>query len=179
MKRSRTWALHSVPACHARHATEQDDAFPLSSDVPDAKIKLLHQCSYALDHNLVARSRHTGVVGKTYADAQADNSTVRLTNLSYGGTRGLALGIGPQKERAMPQFHLNVFVDSNAVDEEGIERANLEIVKLEAIVGARNLVANLIRYGKPVHRTHRIEITDEAGNLLHKILFGDVIDLRS
>jgi hypothetical protein len=78
----------------------------------------------------------------------------------------------------VPQFHLNVFNSINAFDEEGIERPSLEVAKAEAIVGARDLVANLIRYGEPVHRTHRIEITDEAGSLLHTVLFGDVIDLR-
>jgi hypothetical protein len=82
------------------------------------------------------------------------------------------------KEHAMPQFHLNVFNSINAPDEEGIERPSLEVAKSEAIVGARDLVANLIRYGEPVHRTHRIEVTDETGNLLHTVLFSDVIDLR-
>jgi hypothetical protein len=78
----------------------------------------------------------------------------------------------------MPQFHLNVFSDIDAVDEEGIERASLEVAKSEAVVGARDIIANLIRYGKPVHRTHRIEITDESGNLLHTVRFDNVIDLR-
>jgi hypothetical protein len=61
----------------------------------------------------------------------------------------------------MPHFHLNVFKDVDALDKEGIERPNLEVAKLEAIVGARDIVANLIRYGKPVHRNHCIDITDE------------------
>jgi hypothetical protein len=78
----------------------------------------------------------------------------------------------------MPQFHLNVFNDVDALDEEGIERPNLEVAKLEAMIGARDIIANLIRYGKPVHRNHRIDITDEAGNLLHTVSFGDIIDLR-
>jgi hypothetical protein len=79
----------------------------------------------------------------------------------------------------MPQFHLNVFNDIDAVDEEGIDRTNLQAAKSEAIVGAREMIASLIRYGKPVHRIHRIEITDQSGNLLHPVRFGDVIDLRS
>lgn len=79
----------------------------------------------------------------------------------------------------MPQFHLNVFNDIDAVDEEGVDRANPEAAKSEAIVGAREMIASLIRYGKPVHRTHRIDITDQSGNLLHTVRFGDVIDLRS
>jgi hypothetical protein len=78
----------------------------------------------------------------------------------------------------MARFHLNVFNDIEAFDEEGVERQSLDIVRSEAINGARDLVANLIRYGKPVHRTHRIEITDDAGSHLHTVYFGDVIDLR-
>jgi hypothetical protein len=62
----------------------------------------------------------------------------------------------------MPQFHLNVFSDIDAVDEEGVERADLEVAKSEAVAGARDVIANLIRYGKPVDRTHRIEITNEG-----------------
>ncbi|WP_373458622.1 DUF6894 family protein [Sphingomonas faeni] len=56
--------------------------------------------------------------------------------------------------------------------------ANLEAAESEAIVGAREMIASLIRYGKSVHRTHRIQITDQSGNLLHTVRFGDVIDLR-
>jgi hypothetical protein len=56
----------------------------------------------------------------------------------------------------------------DALDEEGIDRASLEVAKLEAIEGVRDMIENLVRYGNPVHLTHRIEITDEAGNLLHK-----------
>jgi hypothetical protein len=54
------------------------------------------------------------------------------------------IGFEPPKERALPQFHLNVFTSVNALDEEGIKRPSLEVAKLEAIVGARDLVANLI-----------------------------------
>jgi hypothetical protein len=42
----------------------------------------------------------------------------------------------------MPQLHLNVFTDINASDEEGVGRPSLEVAKSEAIVGARDLIAN-------------------------------------
>ena len=78
----------------------------------------------------------------------------------------------------MPKYHLNVFNDVEAPDEEGIDRPNLEIAKAEAIAGARDLVATQIRSGEPVYRSHRIEITDPAGVVLHTVAFGDIIDLR-
>jgi hypothetical protein len=83
-----------------------------------------------------------------------------------------------QKDRAVPRFHLNVFNCIDAYDEEGIERPSIEVAKLEAVAGARDLIASFIRLGNPVYRRHRIEITDEAGILLDTVFFEDVIDLR-
>jgi hypothetical protein len=72
-----------------------------------------------------------------------------------------------------------VFSDPDAFDDEGVDRPSLEVARSDAIAGARNLIANSICHGKPVHRDHRIEITNEAGVLLDTVQFGDVIDLRS
>ena len=78
----------------------------------------------------------------------------------------------------MPRFHLNVFSDVEARDYEGIERPDLDRVIDEAMTGVRDLVASNIRDGRTIYRSHRIEITDKAGNLLHEVYFDDVIDLR-
>lgn len=78
----------------------------------------------------------------------------------------------------MPHFHLNVFNDVAAYDEEGIERLNLEGAISDAIAGARDLVAEHIQAGRPVYSSHRVEITDDTGILLHTVRFGDVVDLR-
>lgn len=78
----------------------------------------------------------------------------------------------------MRRFHLNVFSDVEAQDYEGIERPDLDRVIAEAVIGVRDLVATGIREGRPIHRSHRIEITDEVGTVLHMVYFGDVLDLR-
>ncbi|MBD8546228.1 DUF6894 family protein [Sphingomonas sp. CFBP 8760] len=78
----------------------------------------------------------------------------------------------------MPRFHLNIFSDIEAPDYEGIERPDLNRVIAETVTGVRDLVASGIREGRPIYRSHRIEITDGAGTLLHAVYFGDVIDLR-
>jgi hypothetical protein len=78
----------------------------------------------------------------------------------------------------MVLFDLNVFNGIDAFDKRGIKRPDLDAAKFEAVVGARDVIANLVRYGKPVCRSHRIEINDEAGKLLHTVRFSDVIDLR-
>lgn len=61
----------------------------------------------------------------------------------------------------MTVFHLNVFSNVDAQDNEGIERPNLEVAKLEAMAGVRDLIAHDILDGKPIFRSHRIEITDD------------------
>ena len=78
----------------------------------------------------------------------------------------------------MPIFHLNVFNNVITPDLDGLERPDLEAAKADAIAGARDLVASDIREGRTVHQSHRIEITDDAGQLLHTVRYGDVVDLQ-
>jgi hypothetical protein len=78
----------------------------------------------------------------------------------------------------MPRFHFNVFNNVVALDYEGVERPSLEVARTEAVAGARDLVSSHIRDGNTIYSSHRIEITDEAGRLLHVVRFGDIVDLR-
>jgi len=78
----------------------------------------------------------------------------------------------------MPIFHLNVFNNVITLDLDGLERPDLEAAKADAIAGARDLITSDIREGRTVHRSHRIEITDDAGQLLHTVRYGDVVDLQ-
>jgi hypothetical protein len=79
----------------------------------------------------------------------------------------------------MPRYHLNVYNDIVTPDEEGIERDSVAEATMEAINGARGLVAASILQGDPVYEKHRIDITDQSGKLLHTVRFGDIVDLRS
>ena len=78
----------------------------------------------------------------------------------------------------MARFHLHVRDDLVAPDSEGLELPHLEAAKTAALQGARELIAENIRCGKPVHKSHRVEIADEAGQVLHTISFGEIVDLR-
>ena len=78
----------------------------------------------------------------------------------------------------MPHFHLNVFDDIEAYDREGIQCPNIEEAKGKAIAGARELVATSIIEGKPIYRSHRIEITNGCGEVLDTVRFADIVDLR-
>lgn len=79
----------------------------------------------------------------------------------------------------MPRFHFNVFDQIDAMDEEGRDHPSLECAKITAIEGAREMIAERIRTGKPVYSTHRLEITNDRGAVLHAFRFGDIVDFRA
>jgi hypothetical protein len=76
------------------------------------------------------------------------------------------------------RFYLNVYNDSISLDDEGIERPSLAEATAEAIDGARGLEAESIVAGCPINPDHRVEITNENGDVLHTVRFGDMIDLK-
>ena len=78
----------------------------------------------------------------------------------------------------MPLYHMNVYNDVEAPDLEGIERDSVAEATMDAINGARELVAASILKGAPVFESHRIEITDHDGEILQTVRFGDIVDLR-
>jgi hypothetical protein len=86
--------------------------------------------------------------------------------------------MGAAGDPTMPRYHLNVFNNIDALDPTGIELPNIAAAKAEAVAGARDIMAAHVKAGQPIYSSHRIEITDEAGNVLHEVKFGDIIDLR-
>ena len=78
----------------------------------------------------------------------------------------------------MPKFHMNVYIDIDAIDFEGVDRLDLEDAKKEAVAGARDLIATRIKSGQSIYKSHRIEITDDREDILHVVRFGDILDIR-
>lgn len=79
----------------------------------------------------------------------------------------------------MLRFYLHVCNEARAPDNEGIELPDLDAARVSAIQGAREMIAEEILSGRPVSRRHCIEITDADGEILHTVLFGDVVQLRT
>jgi hypothetical protein len=71
----------------------------------------------------------------------------------------------------MPRYNFNVIAQNESFpDVEGQEVADLIAAYNEAIAAARDILADLVREGKPIdHR--RFEITDEAGEVLLVVPF--------
>jgi hypothetical protein len=78
----------------------------------------------------------------------------------------------------MRRYHFNVFNDFTSLDDEGRELPDIAAAVDEAIRSARELIGHEIMAGRTIHRSHRIEIADDAGSILHTVRFGDIVRLE-
>ncbi|WP_261322830.1 DUF6894 family protein [Rhizobium leguminosarum] len=105
----------------------------------------------------------------------------RSPSLSFQGS------IGRRRERArwnvlielngcpMPRYYFNIIAgDGFRQDLEGTELPSLEDAKAEAIEDARALMSDAILLGQDIS-SRRLEICNEAGDVLLTVLFKDAI----
>lgn len=76
----------------------------------------------------------------------------------------------------MPHFRFHVRNDVDAPDDEGQDLDNLAAAHLKAIDYARDLAASAVRQGR-LDLTHRIDVEDDAGELLLTVTFADAVDI--
>ena len=75
----------------------------------------------------------------------------------------------------MPYFYFHLKSDSNLVeDEAGAEMANLAEAKYEALVSAREILADAIRSGK-AKVPEAYVIADSTGKTLHELPFASLL----
>ncbi|ATY34144.1 DUF6894 family protein [Sphingomonas psychrotolerans] len=77
----------------------------------------------------------------------------------------------------MPRYYLNLFNDVDAMDEEGSDFPDLGKARSAAMEAARELIADHVTKARPVDLGHRIEVTDEKGQVLVVVRFREVITL--
>lgn len=77
----------------------------------------------------------------------------------------------------MPRFFINVFNDIDVPDEEGHDCPDLAAAREQAVKGAREMMADHVRVGRPITLHHRMEVTDDAGTVLVTIPFREVITI--
>ena len=77
----------------------------------------------------------------------------------------------------MPRYYFNVYDDVIAEDEEGRELPNLAAARLEAIRGARGLIAEQASHGYVV-LSHWIDVVDEQGATPLTVTFRDAVDIK-
>lgn len=78
----------------------------------------------------------------------------------------------------MPHYHLNLFNDVDAIDEEGSAFADLAAAKEAAIRSIRALMSEHVMLGRPVDLSHRIEVTDADGKVLAVVPFRELITIK-
>ncbi|MDB5693258.1 MAG: hypothetical protein JWO81_2321 [Alphaproteobacteria bacterium] len=76
----------------------------------------------------------------------------------------------------MPRFYFHVFNDVVAMDDEGIELADLAAAREQAMDSAREMVCEAINKGH-LNLDHRIEVTDESGAKLMTVSHRDAFTL--
>lgn len=75
----------------------------------------------------------------------------------------------------MPRYHLHLRDDIDVVDEEGADFADLASAKAVAIEGARDVMGEHVRAGRPINLSHWIEIADGDGRVLAVIPFRELL----
>ena len=77
----------------------------------------------------------------------------------------------------MPRYFFNLYNDVIAIDEEGVELADLAAARAHGIHETRTMAAESARKGHlNVH--HRIDIADETGTVVDTITFGDAVTIN-
>ncbi len=74
----------------------------------------------------------------------------------------------------MPRYYFHVYDDVEALDDEGLDRADAEAAVAGAVNAARELAAEEVRRGK-LNLGHRIEVEDESGSVIAAVMFRDCV----
>lgn len=77
----------------------------------------------------------------------------------------------------MPRYYLNLYNDVVTCDEEGVELADLESARDEAIRNIRDLMKEDLDKGR-IALDHRIEIADEFGRILGTVTYREAVTLE-
>ena len=77
----------------------------------------------------------------------------------------------------MPRYFFHVYDDVIAQDEEGMELPNVAAARLNALQGARGLIADQVKRGYFV-LSHWIDVADERGEKVMTITFRDAVDIK-
>jgi hypothetical protein len=77
----------------------------------------------------------------------------------------------------VPRYFFHVYDDIIAHDEEGVELPNEQAARLQALIGARDLIAAQVKHGYLI-RSHWIFVADEEGQVLFKVTFGEAVHIR-
>ena len=76
----------------------------------------------------------------------------------------------------MPRYFFNLYDDIAALDEEGRELPDADAARSEAERTAREMAAVEVLAGRLV-LSHRIDVVDDAEELVATVCFGDAVEV--
>jgi hypothetical protein len=77
----------------------------------------------------------------------------------------------------VPRYFFHLFNDVDTPDEEGRELPDAESARIAAQEDARTMAAESVRAGH-LDVSHSVEVTDESGQHLFSVTFGEVVEIR-
>jgi hypothetical protein len=79
----------------------------------------------------------------------------------------------------VPRYFFHLHNDIDALDEEGLDLADLEAARAKARDSVQFAAAESIRDKAHLVLDHRIDIADDSGAILETVRFGDVVTVES
>jgi hypothetical protein len=77
----------------------------------------------------------------------------------------------------VPRYFFNVYDNLVSQDEEGMELPSPAAARLEALRGARGLIAEQVGHGY-IALSHWIDVADEGGVIVLTVTFRDALDIK-
>lgn len=78
----------------------------------------------------------------------------------------------------MPKYLFHIVNDIDAPDQEGLELDNIALAHLKAIGYARDLASASVRQGR-LDLKHRIDVENEAGEVLVSVTFAEAVEIAN
>ena len=77
----------------------------------------------------------------------------------------------------MPRYFFHLYDDLIAHDDEGVELPNIAAARLNALIGARDIIAQQVKRGYFM-LSHWIEVVDERGEPVMTVTFREAVDVK-
>jgi hypothetical protein len=103
-----------------------------------------------------------------------------MAHIVHCGAQGCARSsalIQSARQPEMPLFYFHINEDSNVLyDEEGSDHPDLQAACGEAIEGIRQIISDAVLTGSPLRLEREMQVDDDAGHTLLRIMFREVVD---
>ena len=83
----------------------------------------------------------------------------------------------PYRVVAMPRYFFHLYNDVETMDEEGRIFPDLAAARANAVKEAREMMLETISEGR-INFSHRIDIADEAGEIVGSVTFGEAVTVE-